>query len=151
MTRQAIIIATIRTALPGAIGWLIAQLIARIPAVADIIAAIDQLLAAAAPGVPGLTVIALLNAAAVGLTIAAYYWLARQLGRRFPTVERWLLGSSQKPIYAKQDAAGVWQVTGLPDPSTSTREDYQAARRAIAQRDPHNPDSFDTAGGHNQP
>jgi len=130
LTRQAIIIATIRTAVPSAIGWLIAVLIARVPVVADIIVMIDKTLAEAAPGVPGLTVAALLNAAAIGLVCAAYYWLARVLGRRWPIVETFLLGSSQQPIYAKQDASGVYNVTGLPDPSKATREEFQQALTA---------------------
>jgi hypothetical protein len=149
LTRQAIILATIRTAVPAAIGWLLALLISRIPVVADIIGAIDGTLATAAPGVPGLTVSALLNAAAIGLVVAAYYWLVRQLGRRWPAVERWLLGSAQQPIgYAKQTRDGVWEVTTLPNPSEVDRETYQAALR---QADPHNPANFDTPGGHNQP
>lgn len=127
LTRQAIIIATIRTAVPGAIGALIAWLVSRIPAVADIIVTIDGILAAAAPGVPGLTVVALLNAGAIGAAIAAYYWLARELGRRWPIVERFLLGSAQQPIYATRSDDGSWDITGLPNPAKSTREAYQAA------------------------
>ncbi|WP_394685330.1 hypothetical protein [uncultured Microbacterium sp.] len=149
LTRQAIILATIRTAVPAAIGWLLALLISRIPVVADIIVTIDGTLATAAPGVPGLTVAALLNAAAIGLVVAAYYWLVRQLGRRWPAVERWLLGSAQQPIgYAKQTRDGVWEVTSLPNPSEVDRETYQAALRQV---DPHNPANFGTPGGHNQP
>lgn len=130
LTRQAIIIATIRTAIPAAIGWLIAAIIARVPVVADIITVIDDTLAQAAPGVPGLTVAALLNAAAIGLVCAAYYWLARELGRRWPIVETFLLGSSQQPVYAKQNDQGVYDITGLPDPSKSSREAFQAALAA---------------------
>lgn len=149
LNRQAIILATIRTAMPAAIGWFLAQLIARIPAVADVIGTIDSTLATAAPGVPGLNVAALLNAAAIGAVVAAYYWLVRQLGRRWPAVERWLLGSAQQPIgYAKQTRDGVWEVTSLPNPSEVDRETYQAALRQV---DPHNPANFDTPGGHNQP
>ncbi len=130
ITRQAIIIATIRTAIPAAIGWLLAWLIGRVPVVADIIATVDSTLAAAAPGVPGLTVAALLNAAAIGAVVALYYWAARILGRRWPIVETFLLGSSQQPVYAKQNADGVYDITGLPDPSKSTREDFQTALAA---------------------
>lgn len=140
LTRQAIILATIRTAVPAAIGWALAQLIARIPAVADIIATIDSTLATAAPGVPGLTVSGLLNAAAVGAVVAVYYWLARILGSRWPIVERFLLGSSAQPLaYAKQTSDGVFLVTSLPDASESTRAEYQAAL------DAHDP------GGHIRP
>lgn len=149
LTRQAIILAVIRTAVPGAIGALLAQLIARVPVVADIIATIDSTIASAVPELPGLTVRTILNAASVGAIIGAYYWLARLAGRRWPSIERWLLGSAQQPIgYAKQTRDGVWEVTSLPNPSEVDRETYQAALR---QADPHNPANFDTPGGHSQP
>lgn len=131
LTRQAIILATIRTAVPAAIGWLIAQLIAQVPIVAQLILSLDGILADAVPG-SALTVSTLINAAAVGLVVAAYYWLARELGRRWPIVERFLLGSSRQPLYATQDADGVFSITGLPDPSEMTREQWQNAARAIA-------------------
>lgn len=144
LTRQAIILATIRTAVPAAIGWLLAVLISRIPIVADVIDVIDATLSQAAPGVPGLTVTALLNAAAIGAVVAAYYWVARQLGRRWPSVERWLLGSAQQPVYAKQNEDGVYVITGLdPDASTMTRTEYQYAI------DPHHA-AFRDRGAHNE-
>lgn len=130
ITRQAIIIATIRTAVPAAIGGFLAWLIGRVPVVADIIATIDSTLAAAAPGVPGLTVAALLTAAAIGVITALYYWAVRNLGRRWPIVEAFLLGSSQQPVYAKQNTDGAYDITGLPDPSKATREDFQTALAA---------------------
>lgn len=130
ITRQAIIIATIRTAVPAAIGWFLAWLIGRVPVVADIIVTVDSTLATAAPGVPGLTVAALLNAAAIGAVVALYYWAVRNLGRRWPIVEAFLLGSSQQPVYAKQGADGVYDITGLPDPSGHTRETFQTALAA---------------------
>lgn len=135
LTRQAIIIATIRTAIPAAIGWLLALLIARIPVAADIIAALDRVLAEAVPGA-ALTVTTVLNAAAVGLVVAAYYWLARNLGRRWPIVETFLLGSSQQPVYAKQNADGAYDITGLPDPSKATRESFQTALQATRRNGP---------------
>lgn len=134
LTRQAMIIATIRTAVPAAIGWLLAWLVSQIPAAADVIATIDGILAAALPGVPGFTVTALLTAGAIGIASAAYYWLARELGRRWPIVERFLLGSSQQPVYAKQGDDGVYEITGLPDPSRSTRDAFQAAVKAARRR-----------------
>lgn len=145
LNRQAIILATIRTAVPAAIGWLIAWLIGRVPAVADIIDTLDGVLAEAVPGA-ALTVTTLLNAAAVGLAVGAYYWVARELGRRWPIVERFLLGSSAQPLaYAKQTADGVFLVTALPDPKVATRAEYQAAI------DPHNPAAFRDPGAHNEP
>lgn len=94
MTRQDLILATIRTAIPGMVGVALAWLIARIPAVADIIVAIDGVLATSAPGY---TVIGLLNLLAIGLVIAAYYRVARELGKRWPMVELFLLGSAKTP------------------------------------------------------
>lgn len=94
MTRQDLILATIRTAVPGMIGYALAWLISRVPAVADIIAAIDAVLATSAPG---FTVVVILNLAALGLVIAAYYWAARKIGKRWPIVERFLLGSARTP------------------------------------------------------
>lgn len=144
LTRQAIIIATIRTAVPAAIGWLLALLISRIPVVADIIGVIDSTLAQAAPGVPGLTVSALLSAAGIAAVVAAYYWAVRQAGRRWPAIERWLLGSAQQPVYAKQNDEGVYVITGLaPNAATMTRADYQAAIN------PHNPTAYRYPGAHN--
>lgn len=101
-TRSDLIIATIRTAIPGAIGWLIAWLIARIPVVADVIAWIDGVLATSAPGY---TVVVLLNLVAVGLTIAVYYRAVRWSGQRWPGIERWLLGSAMQPVYTVQERA----------------------------------------------
>lgn len=113
-TRQDLILATIRTAVPGAIGWGLAQLIAAIPAVADIIATVDGVLATSAPG---FTVTVILNLVAVGLVIAAYYRLVRELGRRWPIVERFLLGSAKQPV-AYIDAGSADQgpvtITSLP-------------------------------------
>ena len=102
MIRQDQILATIRTAVPGAVGYLLAQLIAAIPAVQDFIVTADEVLAVSAPGV---SVVFLLNSAAVGLVVAAYYWVARELGRRFPALERWLLGSSATPTYEAKHSA----------------------------------------------
>lgn len=124
-TRQDLILATIRTAVPAAVGWALAWLIARIPAVTDAIALIDGVLAESAPGY---SVIVLLNAIAVGLVVAVYYWAARELGRRWPIVERFLLGSVRQPVtYIDGRAEGVQVITSLPDPTTSTRERYQSA------------------------
>jgi hypothetical protein len=90
------IIATIRTAVPGAVGYLLAQLIERIPAVGDGIAWFDENLSAVLLGAP-LTPV--LQAVAVGAVIGAYYWVARKIGDRWPAVERLLLGSSKTPVY----------------------------------------------------
>lgn len=102
MTRQDLIIATIRTAVPAAIGKLLATLIASLPVFADAIATINLILG---ESVPGLTVEAILNAAGIGLVVAAYYWAARWVSARFPklNLEAWLLGSAKTPTYTKEN------------------------------------------------
>ncbi len=109
-TRQDLILATIRTAVPAAIGWLIAWLISRVPAVADIIATIDGILATSAPG---FTVSLILTAIAVGLVTALYYWAVREAGKRWPIVERFLLGSAKQPAtYVMPEDAYSARVNG---------------------------------------
>ncbi|MDD7963296.1 hypothetical protein [Microbacterium thalli] len=93
-TRQELILATIRTAVPAAIGWLLAQLVSTIPAVGDAIATVDGILATSAPGY---TVALILTAVCIGLVTALYYWAVRELGKRWPIVERFLLGSAKQP------------------------------------------------------
>lgn len=110
LTRQDLILATIRTAVPAAVGWFIAWVIARIPAVADVIATIDKVLATSAPGY---TVAVILNAACIGLVVAAYYWAVRVLGKRWPVIERFLLGSAKQPTYIDARGEGVPTITTL--------------------------------------
>lgn len=109
MTRQDLILATIRTAVPGVVGAALAWLITQIPAVADVIAAIDGVLT---QSMPGTTVIGLLNLIVLGLVIAAYYWAARELGKRRPIVERFLLGSAKTPgtYTLTQDTDGTFRI-----------------------------------------
>ena len=90
------IVATIRTAVPGAVGYLIAKLVAANPAVGDGLAWFDANLSAVLLGMP---VQAAIEVAAVGIATAAYYYAARWIGDRFPVLERFLLGSSKTPIY----------------------------------------------------
>jgi hypothetical protein len=121
-TRQDLILATIRTAVPAAVAWMLAQLIALIPAVADVIAAADDILTVSAPG---WTVQLLLTGAAIGLVGGAYYWVVRKLGARWPIVERFLLGSVRQPVaYIDGRAAGVQIITTV-DPDRSALEHPQ--------------------------
>ncbi|MFI8593718.1 hypothetical protein ACIGCK_04720 [Microbacterium sp. NPDC078428] len=99
MTRQDLILATIRTGVPAAVGWLLAQLITLIPVIGNGIASIDRILATSAPG---FTVSYILEAAAIGAVVAAYYWAVRKLGQRWPIVERFLLGSAKQPVAYSQ-------------------------------------------------
>jgi hypothetical protein len=98
MSRQEQIVAVIRTAVPAFVGYLLALLISAIPAVGDWIAALDAQIAAALPDAGGVTVLGLLQAAAVALVVGGYYWVARRLGQRWPILERFLLGSSRQPV-----------------------------------------------------
>lgn len=117
------IIATIRTGVPALVGLLIATLIAKIPAVATVIAWIDAELSTVTAGVPIVTILGLAATAAV---IAGYYYLARVLGARWPWVEKWLLGSSLVPtVYEKQLI--IDERSGL---RFQTRREYRAWKRA---------------------
>jgi hypothetical protein len=95
-SRQDLIIATIRTAVPAAVAWLLAQLVAAVPLVALWLSWLDDQIAEA--GITGVSIEKLLSAAAVGLVCAAYYYLVRLAGRRWPIIERYLLGSAKKPV-----------------------------------------------------
>lgn len=110
-SRNDRILGTIRTAVPGAVGVFIAWLIGKIPAVADYISMIDRQLDGMAVTVQGL-----LTAAVTGLVIAAYYWLVRKVGDKYPEVEKWLLGSAKQPVYFQPaDAQVVKQSIPVPD------------------------------------
>lgn len=83
----------LRTAVPAAWGSLLALLAAQIPVVAEFFAFLD-----AQAGEAWRNIAASLATAAV---IFGYYWLARQIGRRWPAAEKWLIGSSSQPIYVE--------------------------------------------------
>ncbi|PRI10908.1 hypothetical protein [Leucobacter massiliensis] len=95
--------AVVRTVVPALIGVLLARLIAAVPGIAAALAWIDGVLveAAAAGGVPlvGVTAAWLIQAALTALVIWAWYALARHLGRRWPSFEKWMLGSEATPHY----------------------------------------------------
>lgn len=97
MSRQDQIIALIRTGVPALIGAFLSFLTARIPAVAFGIEWVDSQLQAW--GFAGVSVSIALSAAMVGLAVTGYYWLARQIGARWPASEKWLLGRSAVPTY----------------------------------------------------
>lgn len=86
----------IRTYVPIAIGAILGWLIATYTIVADAIRWLDTNVAVFLPGTNWRE---LLNAAAIATVTALYYWGARQIGRRWPSLERWLLGSSAVPLY----------------------------------------------------
>ena len=86
----------IRTFVPVIIGAILGWAITTYTVVAEAIAWLDSVLAGVAPGT---STRALLDALAIAAVTAAYYWIARRLGRRFPKLEAWLLGSSATPVY----------------------------------------------------
>jgi len=88
--------AYIRTYVPLLVGMLLGWLVTTFTVVRDLLQWADEVLIAAGAGVNAR---ALLDAIAIAIVTAAYYWLARQLGRKWPQLERWLLGSSAIPIY----------------------------------------------------
>lgn len=82
-----------RTAVPVWWGSLLAFLAAQIPAVAQFFIFLD------AQAGEGWRKIA--EAVATAAVIFGYYWVARQIGRRWPAAEKWLVGSSARPIYVE--------------------------------------------------
>ncbi|WP_353809062.1 hypothetical protein [Agromyces sp. SYSU T00194] len=98
MTRSDMFVAVIRTAVPTAIGSLLAWLISQIPAVGDVLETVDGILLDVFPD-GAVTAAAVLTSLAVAGVVALYYWLARLVGQRFPAVERFLLGSAKTPTY----------------------------------------------------
>jgi hypothetical protein len=84
-------VAYIRTYVPVAIGSLITFLLAQFSWLNDAIAYVNSTY--------GTGWRDLLVAAATAAVIALYYWGARQVGKRWPAAEKWLLGSSATPVY----------------------------------------------------
>ena len=85
----------IRTFVPVIIGAILGWAITTFTVVADAIAWLDSVLVLGA----GTSTRALLDAIAIAAVTAGYYWIARRLGRHFPWLEAWLLGSSATPVY----------------------------------------------------
>jgi hypothetical protein len=83
----------IRTYVPLGIGLILGWLLTRVPAVADAILWLDANLPA------GFDWRSALDAIAIAGVTALYYWVARQVGLRWPAAEKWLLGSSATPTY----------------------------------------------------
>lgn len=90
-------VAYLRTAVPAAWGSLLALLAAQIPAIAGLFALVDTQF--------GESWRKITEALATAAVIFGYYWLARQIGRRWPAAEKWLIGSSSQPVYVTQEVA----------------------------------------------
>lgn len=121
----------LRTAVPVAVGSFLAFLAAQIPAVAALFAGIDVQF-----GESWRDIAAALATAAV---IFGYYWLARQVGRRWPAAERWLIGSSSQPIYFENTS----QIAAASPAKPITLEEDE--REAEAPRDPGSVPPWSTA------
>lgn len=125
MTREDRIIALIRTAVPGLAGALLAFIVAHIPGVAGFVAFIDGQLAVW--GFAGVSVSVILQAVTVAVVIAAYYWVARWIGGRWPAAEKWLLGHGGLPSYTvvHNGVADAGNVTTVPqNVNTSAPQEY---------------------------
>lgn len=68
-----------------------------------------------------------LTLALTALFQGAYYFVVRLLEEYVAPKFGWLLGLARQPLYAKRGTDGSYVITGLPDPRTSTREEYQGA------------------------
>jgi C1A family cysteine protease len=101
-------LAYVRTYAPIIAGAILTWLIGYIPIVAN---GVDAL---AAAGIDRTAIIAVLAAIIMGL----YYAIARWLGKYWPTIEAWMLGSSSQPTYVSH--AITWQ----DEPTTSTAGGY---------------------------
>lgn len=87
-------VAYIRQYVPVAYGLLLTWLTTRIPPVGEFIAFLK-----ANFGLSDEFVVLVLSF----FVVAGFYWVARKLGQRWPAVEKYLLGSSQVPIYVEQN------------------------------------------------
>ena len=85
--------AYIRTYVPVVVGAIVGWLLATYTWLNDWLTAAATILPA------GTNWRDLLNAAAIATVTALYYWGARQLGKRWPKIEKWMLGSSATPNY----------------------------------------------------
>lgn len=95
--------AYIRTYVPLLVGAVLGWFVIHVPVIANAITWADAEL------VDWIDWRSALNALAIAAVTAAYYWAARQLGRRWPALERWLLGSSSQPLYVERAADGRFE------------------------------------------
>lgn len=99
MTNQDRIIALIRTAVPSLYGAALAWAISLLPFMQT---AFDWLSATFEQDV-----VSAIESVFTVACIAAFYWVARKAGARWPGLEKWLLGRSLVPIY---ETDGVYVV-----------------------------------------
>ena len=126
MTRSDRIIATIRTYVPAAVGAFIAWLVTKVPAVAEFLAFVDQEITRS--GFPGATAVGIIQSLVLAGVIALYYYLSRVAAKKYPALEKWLLGSSQQPVYFTPiDAKRVTDAIPVPN----EREAVQTAGDSV--------------------
>jgi hypothetical protein len=89
-------VAYIRTFVPVAVGSLLAWAVSLFPAVDSAIHYVNVTF--------GTSWRDLAVSVATATVIGAYYWAARQVGRKWPAAEKWLLGSSATPLYVAPTA-----------------------------------------------
>ena len=92
--------AYIRTYVPYFVGLILGWALTNVPAVASAVAFLDTVLPAGTDWRGGL------NLVVIALVTAAYYKVAREFGRRWPVLERFLLGSAKQPLYRPAPTAG---------------------------------------------
>ena len=86
-----------RTFIAALVGVLIARVVAALPVIADTLAWVDGIFVEA--GYAGISALAVVNAAVVAAVILVYQKAAQWLGDRWPSVEKWMLGSDARPSY----------------------------------------------------
>lgn len=91
---------SIRTFIAAVVGVLLTDLVGAVPAVASVLAWIDDLLSRAGYG--GISVLLVLQAVVTALIILLYQKIAQWFGDKWPKVESVMLGSSARPIYIKE-------------------------------------------------
>ena len=90
-------IQSIRTFAAALVGVLLVRLTAALPVAAGLITWADGVFAEA--GYAGISALALVQAVVTAAVILAYQKLAQRLGDRWPSAEKWMLGSSARPSY----------------------------------------------------
>ena len=96
-------IQSIRTFVAALVGVLLVRIITAVPAIAYGIAWVDGVFAEA--GYAGLSALAIVQAVITAAVILAYQKIAQWLGDRWPSIEKWMLGSSARPHYEARYAA----------------------------------------------
>lgn len=90
-------IQSVRTFFAALIGVLIVRLVSAVPAIAAGFAWVDGVFAEA--GYAGVSILAFVQAVITAAVILLYQKVAQWIGDRWPSVEKWMLGSDSRPHY----------------------------------------------------